>query len=300
MAASYVCVSHLCEEERGQENTFCHKYYWNFTVINNDIAKEWTGFAHQDHVILSHVFGHLKPKICEIRVFLCSQVPNKATAGICPSFLGSNSNELTEYCSTEVGLDCGQLQETVQLSCRKLLTQVILNLVRTNIALLVTTLAIAKMQRFGFHTSNGSLIGLQNIYRYYGHEMADKVADYYHVNRKSPDPGGGDDGDEEKEHFSIYDLPKLLHRNGWISQPDLKDSSVGWLSEPDLWSKHPSQDSQNTWMASKESYHSLASLVNWQRILSDMTTVSPILIFFVERFLGYRCDKTLTFWPVFK
>ncbi len=279
MAASYVyvCVSPLIEEEGCRETLICHGYYWFSSVINNDIAKkEWGGIV---------LHGHLKPKICKIIVSLYSQVPNKTTAGLCPNCLGSNSNELAQYYSIKSELDCGRLklQDTVnicswsvQLSCRNLFIQLVLKLVHTNIALLVTTLAIAKMQRFGFHTSNGSLIGLQNIYRYYGHDMADKVADYYHVNRKSPDPGGGEEGDGEKEHFSIWDLPKFVHRNGWIPHPDLKDSSVGWLSEPDLWSEHPSQGSQNAWLASKESYHSLASLVNWQRILSDMATVSPL------------------------
>ena len=121
---------------------------------------------------------------------------------------------------------------------------------------------VAKMQRFGFYMSSGSLIGLQDIYKYYGSDPADEneFPSCYPAETNDPELLPEKDVEEGK-----------LAPNGWIPYPEVEKMS--WISEPDLFTKHPNSDPDAV-LESKESYHSLASLVNWQRLLSDMTVVS--------------------------
>lgn len=129
----------------------------------------------------------------------------------------------------------------------------------------------AEMQRFGFYMSSGSLIGLQDIYRFY---TPDPVEDsecppYFSTpntnTEASPDNPGG--GEVDKTHLQA----------NWTMHPEPR--KLPWMSEPDLFSRHPSVTNPDAVLESKESYHSLASLVSWQRILSDMTVVSSYLSF---------------------
>ncbi len=122
-----------------------------------------------------------------------------------------------------------------------------------------------RMQRFGFHMSNGSLIGLQDIYRYYGPESVED-SQYPYVPTDAPD-WSTEAGNLEPELRKGWDV----HNDSWVPHPEAE--KVAWMSEPDLFSKHPNSQTEAV-LESKESYHSLASLVNWQRLLSDMAAVS--------------------------
>ena len=128
----------------------------------------------------------------------------------------------------------------------------------------VTFQVLVNMQRFGFYMSNGSLIGLQDIYNYYGNDPVEEneYPPYYTVDNSGrewhTDPGRGHS--------------KIVTPNGWIPHP-AEVEKLSWMSEPDLFTNHPNTNPEAI-LESKESYHSLASLVNWQRLLSDMTAVS--------------------------
>lgn len=139
---------------------------------------------------------------------------------------------------------------------------------------------VIKMQRFGFYMSNGSLIGLQDIYRYYNTDPIED-ADYPHY--------ANDNNDKEwQKEAGVGEDRKVYIPNGWIPHPEVE--KLSWMSEPDLFSSHPSTN-PNAVLESKESYHSLASLVNWQRLLSDMRAVSlPIFPYTVDSFLPTTFD----------
>ena len=131
---------------------------------------------------------------------------------------------------------------------------------------------VTEMQRFGFYMSSGSLIGLQDIYKYYGSDPVEE-------NEFPPRyPMDMNDPEWIAEHTVVEGR---FEPNSWM--PHLEVEKMSWMSEPDLFSKHPNSDPDAV-LASKESYHSLASLINWQRLLSDMTVVS---FFFFSFFFGH-------------
>ena len=114
---------------------------------------------------------------------------------------------------------------------------------------------VAKMQRFGFYMSSGSLIGLQDIYKYYGSDPADE--------NEFPPCYPAETSDPEL-------LPEQgvgegrLAPNGWIPYPEVEKMS--WISETGISSLSIPNSDPDAVLESKESYHSLASLVNWQRV----------------------------------
>ena len=154
----------------------------------------------------------------------------------------------------------------------------------------VTFQVLVNMQRFGFYMSNGSLIGLQDIYNYYGTEPAEE-------NEYSPsytmDPSGREwHTDPGRGHGG---RGKIVASNGWIPHPAEVEKLL-WMSEPDLFTNHPNSNPEAV-LESKESYHSLASLVNWQRLLSDMTAVSVLCYTCNNKYVALDSNGRRLRWP---